>query len=270
MATRCQLHSSRENYVLAPSDVHLWFVDLRLDVESLSDLRRKLSAEEETRAQQFHSPADQNRSIASRGLLRTLLAHYALLQPEQLLFAYNPAGKPALASGCSSKDIRFNLTHSGDHALIAIASGREVGVDIERVARHDDHEKLARRFFSLAELASFLQYPAGEHAEAFLRHWVRKEAYLKARGFGLTRHDEGFDAPLTRETVSTFTHADGTTWSAREILPTPGHVAAVVAEGVDWQLKFFGVLTDASLVQDSPKSRSRTISSAGRSGPPSR
>ncbi len=238
MTTGYQLHRSRENPTLAPSDVHVWLVDLRLARESLAGLRSKLSAEEERRAQQFRSAADKNRSIASRGLLRTLLARYTFLEPEQLSFAYGPTGKPALTPGSTGKDIRFNLAHSDDQAVIAIASGREVGVDIERASRQKDGEAIARRFFSPTELASFLEYPSSERTEVFLRHWVRKEAYLKARGWGLTSL-EGFDAPLTRENVSRFSDAAGTTWGAREILSVPGYFAAVVAEGADWQLNFF-------------------------------
>ncbi|MFZ3244327.1 MAG: 4'-phosphopantetheinyl transferase superfamily protein [Candidatus Acidiferrales bacterium] len=214
-------------------------MDLRLDSESLSELRRTLSADEEKRAQRFRSAVDKDRSIASHGILRTLLAHHTLQQPEQLSFSEGPNGKPALTPGSDDKDIQFNLAHSGDHALIAIANGREVGVDIERVVQQDDHEKIARRFFSPIELASFLEYPDDQRTEAFFRHWVRKEAYLKARGFGLTRHEEGFDVPLTDAQVSMFAHADGTTWTAREILPAPGCAAAVVAQGADWRLRSF-------------------------------
>ncbi|MFZ3259217.1 MAG: 4'-phosphopantetheinyl transferase superfamily protein [Candidatus Acidiferrales bacterium] len=214
-------------------------MDLRHDSESPSELRRTLSAAEENRAQRFRSAVDKDRSIASHGILRTLLARYTLQQPEQLSFSDGPNGKPALTPGSNDKDIQFNLAHSGDHALIAIASRREVGVDIERVIRQDDHERIARRFFSPLELASFLEYPDSQRTEAFFRHWVRKEAYLKARGFGLTRHEEGFDVPLTEAQVSMFAHADGTTWTAREILPVSGYAAAVVARGADWHLRSF-------------------------------
>jgi 4'-phosphopantetheinyl transferase len=239
MATRHQLRCWKEEFALTPSEVHVWLVDLRLDSESLAELRRTLSADEENRAQRFRSAVDKDRFIASHGILRTLLARYSLQQPRQLSFSEGPNGKPALTAGSNDKAMEFNLTHSGDHALIAIASGREVGVDSERVIEQDDHEKIARRFFSPLELASFLEYPDTERTEAFFRHWVRKEAYLKARGFGLTRHQEGFDVPLTRAQVSTFAHADGTMWTAHEILPTPGYAAAVVAQGADWRLRSF-------------------------------
>lgn len=239
VATRYQLRCLHKELALAPSEVHAWFVDLRLDSEWLSELRPTLSADEEKRAQRFRSTVDKERFIASHGVLRTLLARYTLQRPEQLSFAEGPNGKPALAPGSNEKDIQFNLAHSGDHALIAIAAGREVGVDIERVVQQDDHERIARRFFSSRELASFLGYPNTQRTEAFFRHWVRKEAYLKARGLGLTRHEEGFDVPLTEEKVSMFAHVDGTTWTAREILPVPGYTAAVVAQGADWRLRSF-------------------------------
>lgn len=239
MATRYELRCLNEEFALTPSEVHVWFVDLRLDSESLSELRRTLSADEEKRAQRFRSAVDKDRFIASHGILRTLLARYTLQQPERLSFSEGPNGKPALTPGSNDKAIQFNLAHSGDHALIAIASGREVGADIERVIEQDDHEKVARRFFSRIELASFLEYPDTQRTEAFFRHWVRKEAYLKARGFGLTRHDEGFDVSLTEAKVSLFAHANGTTWTAHEILLAPGYVAAVVAQGADWLLRSF-------------------------------
>jgi 4'-phosphopantetheinyl transferase len=239
VATRYQLRCLHEEFVLTPSEVHVWFVDLRLDPESLFDLQRTLSADEEKRAQRFRSEVDKDRSIVSHGILRTLLARYTLQQPEQLSFSEGPNGKPALTPGSNDKDIQFNLAHSDDHALVAIATGREVGVDIERVIEQDDHERIARHFFSPIELASFLEYPDNQRTRFFFRHWVRKEAYLKARGFGLTRHEEGFDVPLTDAQVSIFAHADGTTWTAREILPLPGYAAAVVARGADWRLRSF-------------------------------
>lgn len=217
----------------------MWSVDLRLDSASLAELRRTLSADEENRAQSFRSAADKDSSIASHGILRALLARYTRQRSEQLTFSDGPNGKPALTSSSNDKDVQFNLAHSGDHALIAIASGREVGVDIERVMQQDDHERIARRFFSPLELASFLEYPDTQRAVAFFRHWVRKEAYLKARGFGLTRHEQGFDVPLTEAKVSVFVHVDGTTWTAHELSSVPGYAAAIVAQGTDWRLRSF-------------------------------
>ncbi len=239
MSSRYKLRCSGDQPVLASCEVHTWLLDLRLDTESISKLRRTLSTDEEARVQQLRFPEDKNRFVTSRGLLRTLLAHYIDCEPEAVSFSYGSAGKPTLTPGCRDEDIRFNLAHSDDYGLVAITKHREVGVDIERTVRQSDHEKIARRFFSPIELASFLEYSSDERDGAFMRHWVRKEAYLKARGVGLTHHEEGFDAKLGEGTVSSFVHADGMTWTAREILARPGYPASVVAPGTDWQLRSF-------------------------------
>jgi 4'-phosphopantetheinyl transferase len=241
MCTRYQPLCLPSAPVLAPSELHVWIVDLRSALESLPDLRQTLSPDEELRAQRFRSREDGERFIVSRGVLRTLLANYTHQRPERLAFTYGPNGKPALQPASTGDDVRFNLSHSGDYALVAIAGGREIGVDVERVAQKQeiDAEKIAWRFFSPVELASFLEYHPSDRREAFFRFWIRKEAYLKARGFGITRHQEGFEAPLVDGNPSTFAHADGTTWSAVEASPAPGYAAAIVAEGANWQLRSF-------------------------------
>lgn len=239
MPTRREPRCIGNKPVLGLSDVHAWFLDLRFDAETLSELRRRLSVDEEARVRQFRFPKDQERFVSSRGLLRDLLGYYVGCKPEALSFLYGAAGKPTLAPACAGEGIDFNLAHSGDYALVAIARHREVGIDIESTERQSNIEKIARRFFSPTELASFLESPRDQRADAFLRHWVRKEAYLKARGFGLTRHEEGFDAALGDVSTSAFVHADGTSWTAREILPRAGCRASVVAQGTDWHLQCF-------------------------------
>ncbi len=245
MSSRYQLRCSDDQPVLESCEVHTWLLDLRLDTKTISELRRILSMDEEARVQQLRFPEDKNRFVAAHGFLRTLLARYIDCEPEAVSFSYGSAGKPTLTLGCSDEDIRFNLAHSGDYGLVAITKHREVGVDIERTVRQSDHEKIARRFFSPTELASFLEYPSDEQAGAFMRHWVRKEAYLKARGVGLTHHEEGFDAKLGGATVSSFVDADGITWTAREILARPGYRASVVAPGTDWHLRPFDWNTES-------------------------
>jgi 4'-phosphopantetheinyl transferase len=244
MSTRYRSLRFGNRRLLAAYEVHTWFLDLRLDAEALLELRRTLSTDEEARVQQFRFQRDKDRSIASRGLLRALLAHYIDCEPRAVSFSYGSAGKPALTPGCAAEGIHFNVAHSGDFGLVAITKHREVGVDIEHAERQSDNEKVARRFFSPVELASFLESPSDERADAFVRHWVRKEAYLKARGFGLTRHEEGFDAALSEANVSTFVHADGTSWTAREVVPRAGYRASVVAQETDWHLRSFDWTSD--------------------------
>lgn len=113
------------------SDVHVWRVELSRLGPRLPRLWDCLAADERVRAERFHRVRDRDRFVAGRGALRVLLASYCDTRPELLRFGYGPQGKPGLAD--AESPLRFNVAHSGDLAIIAVAHGREVGVDIERV-----------------------------------------------------------------------------------------------------------------------------------------
>src|SRR6266550_7104281 len=108
------------------------------------------------------------------------------VEPVTLAFGYHPRGKPFLAQSAFNSDLRFNLSHSGLIVAIALARGREVGVDLESVYRLDDWSLLAERIFSSRELCELRAVPAAKQREAFFNGWTRKEAYLKATSEGLT------------------------------------------------------------------------------------
>jgi 4'-phosphopantetheinyl transferase len=103
-----------------------------------------------------------------------------------LAFGYHPRGKPFLAQSALNSDLRFNLSHSGLIVAIALAHGREVGVDLEQIDRLADWSLLAERIFSSRELCELRALPASKQREAFFNGWTRKEAYLKATSEGLT------------------------------------------------------------------------------------
>jgi len=144
-----------------------------------------LSAAERERAARFVSDQDGVRWTTARTALRQLLGGYLGVPPDALRFAEGPHGKPVLAAPVSV-DVRFNLSHSGDTALIAVAQAREVGVDVELSRRAVDHVAIARRVLepAAAERIAALDDPR-EREQAFLRAWVRWEAALKCRGTGI-------------------------------------------------------------------------------------
>jgi 4'-phosphopantetheinyl transferase len=147
-----------------------------------------LSAQERERATRFVREQDGRRWIAARTALRTLLAAYADADPHALRFAEGPHGKPALAEGHdgAARGLRFNLSHSGDTALIAVAWEREVGIDVELPRRPMDHAAIARRVLAAddATRIAAIEDP-DERERAFLQAWVRWEAVLKCRGTGI-------------------------------------------------------------------------------------
>ena len=142
-----------------------------------------LSEQERERAARFARAQDGRRWTAAHAALRALLGAYVDADPRGLRFAEGPYGKPRLAGEMS---LRFNLSHSGDFALIAVALDRELGVDLELPRRSVDHVAIARRVLGddAAERIEALEDPH-ERERAFLRAWVRWEAVLKCRGTGV-------------------------------------------------------------------------------------
>ena len=163
--------------------VHVWRADLDEPPVERETLARTLSEDERARAGHFHRPRDRDRFVTGRGLLRVLLGDALGCPPSSLRFRYNACGKPALAAG--DTHLGFNLSHSDGTALFALAWGREVGVDIERVRPEIPAASLVERFLP-ADAAALRALPPARRAEAFTQAWVRREAYLKALGTGFS------------------------------------------------------------------------------------
>lgn len=157
---------------------------------------RVLSADERERAARFHFLKDREHFIAARGLLRLLLSRYLDLPPQQLSFSYSPYGKPALAGERDCTSLRFNVSHSHGVALYAFTLEREVGVDVEYIRQDVVGESIAEHFFSAQEVTSLRALPAGVQPQAFFNCWTRKEAFIKARGEGLSFPLDQFDVSL--------------------------------------------------------------------------
>jgi len=171
-------------------------VRVRLDGSGLTAAGAlALSAEERARAARLHRRSDARSWVAGRVVLRRLLGDELDMAPGVVPLATNTHGRPVLSGGWGG-DLRFNLAHSGEVALYALAIGREVGIDIERVRRDFDVLELARRFFASEETAALAALPAAARPEAFCRCWTRKEAYLKALGTGLSAPLDAFAVPL--------------------------------------------------------------------------
>src|SRR5580704_8559544 len=143
-----------------------------------------LSREERSAAERYRFEIDRNRYVACRAELRRILGACANLPPDRVSFGYGGAGKPFFANGRELR-IRFNLSHSGDCALIAVGIGCEVGIDVEKVRADVDHEAVARRFFTANERGFMFALDPMCRATAFYQCWTRKEAWMKAVGTGL-------------------------------------------------------------------------------------
>jgi 4'-phosphopantetheinyl transferase len=200
---------STEQPQLAHDQVHVWLADL----ESLSDSgtgETILSVDEQERADRFRFARDRKYFTASRFLLRMLLSSYVGAKPAELHFRYSSHGKPSLGNDYHGGEIQFNLSHSGKKALFAFVRGHEIGIDVEMIRTDIEAETLAQRFFSEGERNELAQVPpAGKH-DAFFRCWTRKEAFVKAKGHGLSFPLDRFDVSLAGDSAQLLaTRPDG-------------------------------------------------------------
>lgn len=168
---------------LSRGSLHVWKADLERVDDKLCEC---LCEQERTRARLIASAHAQTLWRRSRGLLRTLLGSYLGQPPAELEFASGPHGKPALRT--AGKQLPFNLSHSRQFAVVAIAHEGEVGVDVEVVRKPTVGVlRLAERAFGEREADRLQCLHRDARGREFMRLWTRREAELKRRGTGLGR-----------------------------------------------------------------------------------
>lgn len=200
-----------------------------------------LTTDELRRAGRFHRRKDREHFVVGRGALRRILGFYLDTRPEQLRFSYTPFGKPALSDAAGGKELRFNLSHSNGMALYAVTRGREIGIDLEFIREDFEVLRLARHFFSQVEVATLTALPDELRARAFFNCWTRKEAYIKARGEGLSLPLDEFDVSLVPGEPASLlgvrhSSREASRWVLQELSPGCDYAAAVAAEGPQWRL----------------------------------
>ena len=205
--------------------VGVWTAELTVDPNRESTLRGFLSPAERLRAERFHFDRDRHRYVVARGLLRELLGERLGLLPGAVSFRVGTHGKPSLEG---DEELRFNVSHSGDRALLAVADdGREIGVDLESATRLGDARDLpalAARTLCPEDFAHWRTLPGHkQQTTAFLRAWTRLEAYGKATGDGLGN---------VLGTISTRIEVDGA--GARWLTEEPGWRGWDLVVGEGW------------------------------------
>ena len=226
---------------LGRDDVHVWRTGLDQPAAAVALLAESLSGDERDRAARFHFERDRRRFTVARGELRALLGAYLAVPAATIAFDYGSHGKPRLAGALAAGDLRFNVSHSAGVALYAVARGREVGVDVEGHREDFATAEIAERFFSPAERAALAALPPERRCDAFFACWSRKEAYIKARGLGLSLPLDAFDVSLTPGAPAALLAtrddpAERDRWTLRALDPGPGLAGAIAAAGRHWTL----------------------------------
>jgi len=225
---------------LGDDEVHVWRVDLSAAAATQTQWEQFLSPDERERTARFHFEKDRLHFSAARSWLRIVLGRYLESAPGSLRFRYAEKGKPSLDSSQEANRLTFNISHSGGLALFAFTRGRELGIDVEGIRRDFDTEAIARRFFSAAEQARLSDLPADQRPEAFFRCWTRKEAYIKARGEGLSLPLHQFDVSIGigDQNALLATRPDpgeARLWSLSDLEGGQGFAAAIAVAGSGWK-----------------------------------
>jgi 4'-phosphopantetheinyl transferase len=238
--------------VLSDDEVHVWRTYL-LQTGSMMDRFCDVLAEDEVaRSKRFRFDSDRQKFIVARGVLRLILCRYIAAEPSQLRFTYGPYGKPVLLDKGEECSLRFNLSHLADLALYAISDKREVGIDVESLNSNSAPQEIARRFFSSREAGEICGLPPERQREAFFHCWTRKEAYVKARGEGLSFPLDRFEVPLASGTSVTLLREireleSASIWSLYQVPAARGYSAALVVEGGRCGLRFWECFTGEGL-----------------------
>lgn len=231
---------------LAPGEAHLhWF---SLDVPDVA--RRKfasvLSRSEAARFARLVNENDRQRSCVARGMLRSVLAQYLPLAPQELLLQSGPHGKPYLATGPNNLALEFNLSHSGGWGIILVAR-TPVGIDLEVLRDDVKAEAVAEAYFTTEEQTALYAVPQEERPRQFFRSWTRKEAFLKGIGSGLTIRATSVSIHPIGTAQGAANHLriyapcldpEPSNWNIRDLELRPGLVAAVAYRGKLGPLEF--------------------------------
>jgi len=218
--------------LLGDNAVHLWLAAVPDCLPDLKLLREVLDAEERERAGRFHFERDRERYTVARGVLRVLLSRY--LGTSQFALTTNKFGKPFLEAPHDT--LHFNVSHSRDLALFGFTRINDIGADVESIRPDFATLEIAKRFFAPDEAATLAQLGESERAGAFFNCWTRKEAYIKARGIGLSLGLSTFAVTLKPGEAAALVRVDNDAgaparWTMLNLDVGEGYRAAAAFEG---------------------------------------
>jgi 4'-phosphopantetheinyl transferase len=220
-----------------PGTVTVWWCSVHEVVPRLKTVRRLLDETEIRRADRFSVGNAMNRFVTARGMLRLVVGRSLDTDPSRLRIREGPRGKPSLASPATRSTPHFNLSHSGDAVVVALADV-ELGIDVEALRPVARAERLAARFFSDGERRQLAGREVGDRDAAFLTIWTAKEAYLKAIGSGVAMPLSQIEIDLSGPSFSRIVsdpHEAGR-WTLLQTRLPIGAVCSVAIRGAGWRL----------------------------------
>jgi len=236
--------------------IEVWAVPLVPPGNGIAEYLSCLSNEERLRAGRFHFDQHRQDFILSHASLRLLLGGYLSVPPHRIRFSFGRNGKPRLADEMECP-VQFNMAHSGDFAVYAFCVGCEVGIDVERIRDMPDLLDIARRFFSEAECVDLVEFPVEQRGRAFFTCWTRKEAYIKARGDGLSLALDSFRVEFDSTAPRIFEPPEATTengWNLANLEVDSACLAALAYPGARRSITLHPALSPAVLIERAQRS----------------
>ena len=228
-----------ENSVELPQNVvHLWHCRFNTQMAFLKSYESLLSDNEIERAARFKFDIHRNKYIIARGVLRSLLGRYLNERPCDVQFGYTNYDKPFLKEtpfAVGRDDLRFNISHSGNWAVFGFVQEMEIGVDIEKIKNDFEVMDIAQNFFSSDEIKTLQALPEKDRVAGFYRCWTRKEAFIKAKGSGLSFSLTSFSVSLNLNSArllrTDWDAAEKTQWQLFTFSPELGYQGALTVRG---------------------------------------
>lgn len=226
---------------LKPNTVHVWTINFAVNDEAFNKYLSLLSEDEKKRASKFKFFKDKRCYVVTKGVLRLLSGHYLNKEAKAICFAYGEYSKPKFKH---KTNLNFNVSHSGDSAILGFVYDHTIGVDIEKIKNNFDTFKIAANFFSKKEIAALREIPKPQQHMAFYRCWTRKEAFVKAKGSGLSFPLDSFsvslDTDLEAELLEThWDKKEKSDWSYHSFIPDSNYIAAVIIDSTVSTFKSF-------------------------------
>jgi 4'-phosphopantetheinyl transferase len=231
------MHDANSLIPLGSREIHLWLAYCEeIDEELDARYRKLLSAEERAQEIRFRFPRDQRRYLVTRALVRCVLSRYASRLPEVWMFSADRYGRPDIANP-QTDDARlsFNISHTDDLVVLAVLKNGAIGVDTENIRTREASIDVARHHFGPSEVEALTAAPLQDQQYRFFEYWTFKEAYIKARGMGLSLpldkfqfhypNDHGVEIEIDPELKDAPAR-----WQFWQLSPTPDYLVAICAE----------------------------------------
>jgi len=232
-----------ESPEIEKNSVHIYLAKTKANKNYLNHIDTILTEDEIKKAERFRFDEHRNRYKIARGTLRILLSKYLKkINAKDVNISYNKHGKPELSMDKRTKDIKFNLSHSGNYAILAFALSRRVGIDIEKTHEVKYTDQILERYIPNFESNKFRELPNLTKIDFFFSIWTCIEAYQKALGVGLSSNKIHFE----NETTDNYSEAkllfgESNRWSIISFKPSNTCWASVAAEGQNLAFKYYNI-----------------------------